>query len=228
MVGAVRLPLEEVCDPAPPVRDEHALVDDVHAGRDRLFCLTRRPLPVEVGLEADLDDVPPFRPEPLEVGELVLAALAEDELGLLVLDPGQRQVAAGDPDRERGQMLARQIVRDIRGRERKAAGDDLHAKSLGRNGASSYATLPLRHGRRSGRDFCIGAARSKGSSRRTFDPLDIETRPGGGPPSRSRSSNRMENEERPSSRCFAKDRGVATSQPQRRGVNVCLVSVPRR
>ena len=58
LVGTVGLPFEEVGDPAPAtVLGEDALVDDVDAVRDRLLGLAGRSLPVEVGLELDLDDV---------------------------------------------------------------------------------------------------------------------------------------------------------------------------
>ncbi len=45
LVGAVRLPLEEVRDPAPPLVDEDALVDDVDAGGERLARSRRRRAP---------------------------------------------------------------------------------------------------------------------------------------------------------------------------------------
>ncbi len=57
LVGAVGLPLEEVgLTPRQRAVGEDALVDDVDAGADRLLGLARRALPVEVGLERDLDD----------------------------------------------------------------------------------------------------------------------------------------------------------------------------
>ena len=126
LVGAVRLPLEEVGDAPPPVRDENALVDDVDAAADRLPGLASGPLPVVVGLELDRHHLATLGTQPLEVGLLVLAPLAEDELSLLVLGLGLLELAARDLQRERGQVLARQVVRDVGRRERDAAVVELH------------------------------------------------------------------------------------------------------
>ena len=99
LVGAVRLPLEKVRDPAPPVVDEDALVDDVDASRERLRGLGGGALPVEPTL--DLCDVEPATAELVEVGALVLVTLAPDQLGLSVL-----RGRAAEPRRGRRQARA--------------------------------------------------------------------------------------------------------------------------
>ena len=76
---------QEVGDAAPAVVREDALVDDVDAGAHRLDGALLRGLPVEV-VELDLGDRLALGAQVLEVGPLVLEPLAEDQLGLLVLD----------------------------------------------------------------------------------------------------------------------------------------------
>ena len=104
LVGAVRLPLEEVGDPAPAAVLKAGLVDDV-GGRlaDGSFGLGR------VGW---LLDALPFGFEPVEVGLLVLLALAADQLGLRVVAERAR-----DGELERGEMLAREIIVETGGRK---------------------------------------------------------------------------------------------------------------
>ena len=72
LVGPVRLLLEKVRDPAPPVVHEHALVDDVDAVGEGLRGLGGRALPVKLVAELDLVDAEPTRVELGEVGALVL------------------------------------------------------------------------------------------------------------------------------------------------------------
>ncbi len=68
---------------------------------------------VEVGLEGDLGDRLSLALEPSEISVLVLASLAEDELGLLVLELRPLQLVARDLQRERCQMLARETRREV-------------------------------------------------------------------------------------------------------------------
>ena len=56
LVGAVGLPLEKVGLPAPAPAGERALIDDVDARADGGFGLSGGAIPVEVGLERDLED----------------------------------------------------------------------------------------------------------------------------------------------------------------------------
>ena len=93
LVGAVRLPLEEVGDPAPAGGvEEDGLVDDVGAVAHRLLGGGGRGLPVAV--ELDAGDVEAVGLERGEVGSLMLLALAADEVAL-------RVVALGPPSSPR-------------------------------------------------------------------------------------------------------------------------------
>ena len=87
---------QEVGLPAPPVAREDTLVDDVDAlfhGRDGL---AGGALPVAVGLELDRPDGLPLIDKRAQVRVLVLEPLAEDELGLLVLDLGHGELVLRD------------------------------------------------------------------------------------------------------------------------------------
>jgi hypothetical protein len=86
--------------PPPALRDEHALVDDVDAVAHRGDRRVDRAVPAEL-VERDLSHRFAFVLQPLQVGGLVLTALAEDELGLVVLDVGLCELAASDLERER-------------------------------------------------------------------------------------------------------------------------------
>ena len=123
--GRVRL-LEEVRDAPPALPDKRRLVDDVDAGAHRLLGLAGGALPVEVGLELDFDDVVSLGLEALEVGLLVLAALAEDQLGLVVLERRGDELAVGDLQREGREVLAGEVGRHVGRRQRQAAVGQVH------------------------------------------------------------------------------------------------------
>ena len=58
----------------------------------------------------------------------MLAALAEDELGLLVLDVGLRKLAADNGELEPRQVLAGQVARDVGGGEGQPTSEELQNK----------------------------------------------------------------------------------------------------
>ena len=117
LVGAVRLPLEEVRDPAPPLVDEDALVDDVDASGERLRGLGGGALPVELVAELDLGDAQAAGAQLGEVSALVLVAFAPDQLGLRVVSVRSRERAARDRRLERGQVRAGKKRRQVGRRE---------------------------------------------------------------------------------------------------------------
>ena len=117
---------EEVRDAAPALADERGLVDDVDAGAHRLYGLAGGALPVEVGLERDLDDVVALVLEALQVRLLVLAPLAEDQLGLVVLERRRDELAAGDLEGKGGEVLAGEVGRHVGRRQRELSVAQLH------------------------------------------------------------------------------------------------------
>ena len=130
LVGAVRLPLDEVGEAAPLAVDEAGLVDDVGAGAERLLRLARRPLPVPVGLDVDLDDLAPVDAELLEVAPLVLLAEPADQRALRILPLRPLQLAARDLSLELRQVRAGEIRRQVgrRDDERVVLGE-LHTRT---------------------------------------------------------------------------------------------------
>ena len=99
--------------PRQPSPTSARLVDDVDARAHCLLGLAGGALPVEVGLELDFDDVVALVLEALEVGLLVLAALAEDQLGLVVVERWLDELAVGDLDGQGGEVLAGEVGRHI-------------------------------------------------------------------------------------------------------------------
>ena len=116
---------EEVGDAAPAVADERRLVDDLDAGAHRLLGLARAALPVD-GLAGEIDDLPALVPQPLEVGLLVLVALAEDQLGLVVLERRRDELAARDLERKGREVLAGEVGRHVGRRQRERSVAELH------------------------------------------------------------------------------------------------------
>jgi hypothetical protein len=117
VVRAIGLPLDEVRVPDPPVMLEGGLVHDLHTRPDRRLRLSR------IGGRRDL---PSLRPQLLEVGGLVLLALAANEIGLRVVDGDPSELAAGDRQLERAQMLTLEEVVEARRGEAETM-LDLHA-----------------------------------------------------------------------------------------------------
>ena len=125
LVGPLRRLLEEVREavPAPVLALEVRLVDDV--GRAVAHRLLREP-PRHVGVEAlvvvgrDPDDRAALALEPLEVRRLVLAALAEDEVDGACRRRAAARAPARDLERERRQVRAGEVRREVGGREPEA------------------------------------------------------------------------------------------------------------
>ena len=129
---------QEVGLPAPAVAREDALVDDVDAVPHRLDGLARGALPVAVGLELDRPDRLSRLDERAEVGVLVLEPLAEDELGLLVLDVRLGELLLRDLEREGREVAAAEVGRDVGGREGDVVVLELHCLSIYFPAARSY------------------------------------------------------------------------------------------
>ena len=125
LVGAVRLAEEEVCDAAPPVAHEDALVDDVDPAPHRLDRALLRRLEVEL-VELDLGDRLALGAERLEVGALVLEPLAEDQITLFVWDLGSLDLPTRCAERKRRQMLAGKERRDVGRRELETISAKVH------------------------------------------------------------------------------------------------------
>ncbi len=68
----------------------------------------------------------------------MLEPLAEHELGLLVLDNRPDELLAGDLERQRRQMLASEIGRDIGRRKQEMAVTNVHDPSIRLQAATSY------------------------------------------------------------------------------------------
>ena len=120
---------QEVGDPAPAAVDEDALVDDVGAAAERLLGRGDALVPVAVG---DLDrNVPAFGAELLEVGALVLLALALDQLGLRVAT--FRAVGVSLAAARRRQVLAREEAAQVGRREQQRSVATLHRDGLSRS-----------------------------------------------------------------------------------------------
>ena len=116
--------LEEVGEPAPGAVREVRLVDDLRlAGADRLLGEPARLVGVEpaVVVGRDADDRAAFRLEPCEVRRLVLVALAPDEVAVRVVDVRPLELPALHAQVERGQVRAREVPREVGGREEQRA-----------------------------------------------------------------------------------------------------------
>jgi hypothetical protein len=116
LVRAVRLPLEEVREPAPAAVREVRLVDDVRlCGGDGLLgeplCLDG----VEVGVVAggEVDDRPALGREAREVRRLVLVALAADEVAVRVVHVRPLELAALHAELEVRQVRAGEVGREV-------------------------------------------------------------------------------------------------------------------
>ncbi len=138
LVGAVGLPEQEVGDAAPAFAREDALVDDIRfASEDRVRGRLRGALVVAARI-LDLQHRQAFGPEAVEVGALVLEPLAEDQLGLLVLDLGPLELPTRMGERERRQVLAGEEGRDVGRREVEPVGGDVHPGRVAEAAAVAY------------------------------------------------------------------------------------------
>ena len=122
LVAAVRLAHDEVGEPAPGAVDEDGLVDDLAAVAHRLRRSGRRRSSqlVVPGL-GDGDDVAALVDEPLEVGSLVLVALAADQVSVRVRAVRLLELAASDGELKRRQVRAGDEVREVGGRVREGS-----------------------------------------------------------------------------------------------------------
>ncbi len=146
LVGSLRRLLEEVREavPAAVLALEVRLVDDV--GCAVAHGLLREP-PRHVGVEVlvvvgrDSNDRAALALEPLEVRRLVLAALPEDEVAVRVVDVRLLALLPENLERERRQMRAGEVGREVGGREPKGAvGAKAHTISIGPRPAASYVS----------------------------------------------------------------------------------------
>jgi hypothetical protein len=80
--------------------------------------------------QLDLDDRAALGPQALEIGALVLLALAPQELGLLVGDLRLRAAAPRDLERERREVGALDVVVQVGGREGEVPGDGAHGSGV--------------------------------------------------------------------------------------------------
>ena len=130
LVAAVGLPLEEVGEAAPLPVGQVRLVDHVgRAGADRLLGQPLRLVGVEplVVVGGDPDDRAPLGLEPRQVGGLVLVPLAEDEVAVRRLELRLDDLAARRSERERRQVRAGEVVREIgRGEAQRVVGVQAH------------------------------------------------------------------------------------------------------
>jgi hypothetical protein len=115
---------EEVREPAPRAVREVGLVDDVRLGSaDRVLGVTASLLVVEalvvVGEHPRGREV--VRLEPREVGGLVLVPLPHDDLPVRINDLRPLELAAHNAELELGQVRAREVVREVSGREPQGA-----------------------------------------------------------------------------------------------------------
>ena len=92
-----------------------------------------------VGQDVDPPTAQALVDQRLQVGVLVLPALAEKELELLVHHLGLDQLMARDLERQRRQMLAAEIGRDVGRGEREVAVAKVHKVSIYLWVAGSYA-----------------------------------------------------------------------------------------
>ncbi len=143
LVPPVRLALEEVREATPPAVREVGLVHDVRrAGPDRLFRQPSRLGRIEavVVVRRDADDRPSSRLEPGEIRLLVLVPLAEDEVAVRGVEVRLLELAARDGERQRRQVRAGEVGREVGRREReRGVGEKSHTTSIGPRPAFPYA-----------------------------------------------------------------------------------------
>ena len=125
LVLPVRLPLDEVREPAPVAVDEAGLVDHVAPASHRLLGRACCRLEVQVG-ERDRDHLPPSGDELGEVSRLVLVSLPLDEVGLRILSLGPLDRGANDRELELRQVLALEERVQVRRREESVTVARLH------------------------------------------------------------------------------------------------------
>ena len=141
--------LEEVREPvpAPVVAGEVRLVDDIRrAGAHRVLGEFPRGVGVEAFLVVgrDPEDRAALTLEPLEVRRLVLPALAQDQVDARVVDVWPLARPVDDLERERRQMRAGEVRREVGRREPEAAvGAEAHTTSIGPLPAASTSADAL-------------------------------------------------------------------------------------
>ncbi len=156
---------EEVGDPAPAVRGEDALVDDLRSCPKRFLGEARGFLEVDVVALDDLDDLAAVGAETREERRLVLPTLPHDELALLVLAVRPLERLVLDEDVELGQVRAREVVREIGGREpERAVGCETHVVGVSAPGGSVLTRIAEVEGQ-AGHNPSAATARSNWSSR---------------------------------------------------------------
>ena len=143
LVGAVGLPLEKVGLPAP------AVVQRGRPGRrrrPRSGSPPRSRAAARSQSKSGSSEISTTRlalvAQPSEVGRLVLAPLAKDELGLLVVERRLDDLAASDLKRERRHVLAPEVPRDIGGREEEAVVFELHSPKYRPGGGARLRLEP--------------------------------------------------------------------------------------
>jgi hypothetical protein len=117
-------PDEKIGEPAPRAVREVGLVDDVRvAGADRVLGGTSSLLLVEalVVVGEHAHDAEAGRFEPREMCSLVLVPLAHDDLPVRIDDPRALELPAHDAELELRQVRAREVIREVGGREPKRA-----------------------------------------------------------------------------------------------------------
>src|SRR5262249_13519525 len=137
LVRAVRLQLEEVRVPAPAVRGEARLVDDVCAcGANHLFGAPRGALPI-VAVGAKVGDGEPGLFEPRHGLRLVRISLSPNQISVRV-DPNRpSDLASRNGNLERRQMRAREEVVEICRREQQLTVIRTHSSSVASTAAPS-------------------------------------------------------------------------------------------
>jgi hypothetical protein len=135
--------LEEVREPPPAAVGEVRLVDHVRrTGPDRVLgepCGLGR-IESLVVVRRDPDDRAPVRDEAVEVRLLVLVPLAEDEVAVRGVEVRLLELAARDGERQRRQMRAGEVGREVGRREgERCVGEQAHTTSIGARAEAPYA-----------------------------------------------------------------------------------------
>ncbi len=131
---------QEVRTPPPPSVDEGRLGDHLGAFAHGLRGARGGGREVPRLAELDLDDRAALGPQALEMGALVLRALAGEELGLLVGDVRAGTLAARDLERKRREVGALDVVVQVRRREREVAGEGAHGSGVSLRGRAAVTS----------------------------------------------------------------------------------------
>ncbi len=141
LVPAVLPALEEVGEPAPAAVREIGLIDDLRrGGPDRLLRQPSRLRRVEalVVVRRDADDRPSGRLETGEVRLLVLVPLPEDEIAVRGVEVRLLELAARDGQRQRRQVRAGEMGRQVGRREGQRVVENAHTMSIGTPAEAPY------------------------------------------------------------------------------------------